>query len=191
MKLSHNSTPAVKKSNSRGIGTNSRLPPPPAGGARGGHLSSYHSTHTFPPLNPPPQAVGETSNVNLGQKTWEVTTFLFVRELKVETEQIQANTSSCVFDNRFICSNNGVTDGNLSAAYLGEAGWANLPEDFRKSVNIKPKRIVYSYPAIFCGDTPIAVPHLAYKAEGYEKNNFIFQLITSPQKRLLLVSAFK
>ncbi len=62
-----------KKGNSPGVGTASRLPPPPAGGARGGNLSSCRNSNTFPPLNPPPQAVGETSNVHPDQQTWGVT----------------------------------------------------------------------------------------------------------------------
>ncbi len=52
-----------------GISTACRLPPPPAGGARGGNLSSSRSTKTFPPLNPPPQAMGETSNVHSDHRT--------------------------------------------------------------------------------------------------------------------------
>ncbi len=62
-----------KNSNYSGVGTASRLPPPPAGGARGGHLSYQSSSNTFPPLNPPMLAVGETSNVHLDQQTWAVT----------------------------------------------------------------------------------------------------------------------
>ncbi len=55
--------------NSLDSGTAYRLPPPPAGGARGGNLSSSGSINTCPPLNPPPHAGGETSNVHPGQKT--------------------------------------------------------------------------------------------------------------------------
>ncbi len=65
--------------NCPGIGTNSRLPPPQAKGARVGNLSSYPRTNTFPPLNPPPLAVGETSNVHLRQHTtWGVTFLLLM-----------------------------------------------------------------------------------------------------------------
>ncbi len=60
--------------NSPGIGTNYRLPPPPAGGARGGHLSTG-STNPFPPLNPSPHVVGETSNIHPDRQTWGVTRF--------------------------------------------------------------------------------------------------------------------
>ncbi len=69
-----NKMDAVQENNQdSSVGTNYRLPPPLAGGARGGHLSSFHSTNTFPPLNPPPQAGGETSNVHPGQQTCEIT----------------------------------------------------------------------------------------------------------------------
>ncbi len=60
-----------------GIGTASRFPPPPAGGEKrlafqGGHLPTG-SSNTFPPLNPPMLAVGETSKVHPGQQTCGVT----------------------------------------------------------------------------------------------------------------------
>ncbi len=62
-----------KERNYPGVGTNSQLPPPGTKGARGGNLSSYPSTNTFPPLNPPLPAVEETSNVHPGKQTWGVT----------------------------------------------------------------------------------------------------------------------
>ncbi len=38
------------------------------GGLRGGHLSSSDSSNTFPPLSPPPQAVGDAIGSNTGNK---------------------------------------------------------------------------------------------------------------------------
>ncbi len=54
------------------LGTASRLPLPFTGGARGGHLSSSHSTNTCPPLIPFVHG-RETSNEHLRQQTWGIT----------------------------------------------------------------------------------------------------------------------
>ncbi len=65
----------IKENNNyQNYGITSRLPPPGTKGARGGYLSSSSSTNTFPPLNPPPPAVGETSNVHSCQQTRETRT---------------------------------------------------------------------------------------------------------------------
>ncbi len=61
-----------KLRNSLGAGTTSRFPLPFTGGARGGHLSSSHSTNTCPTLIPPVNG-RETSNVHPDQQTWAVT----------------------------------------------------------------------------------------------------------------------
>ncbi len=70
-----------------GIGIAYRLPPPGTKGARGGNLSSSRSTNTFPPLNPPPPAVGETINGHPDQQTWGVTDNLSAPSLTLPRKQ--------------------------------------------------------------------------------------------------------